>query len=162
MWPPSRRRRPTRRRPEAPRGNATPQKTRLGPDHHETLATMINLANLYESFGRHADALKLREETLGIQKTKLGPGQPDTLTSMHNLAIGYLAAGRTKEAPRVSGKSRQPQGYGEFPGEVGAAGPRHGRISQRPLRRRRRGPRRRLEGREGCPTRRGSRRSIAP
>ena len=40
---------------------------------------MINLASSYADFGRHADALKLREETLALQKAKLGPDHPDTL-----------------------------------------------------------------------------------
>ena len=40
---------------------------------------MDNLANSYAALGRHAEALKLREETLALQKAKLGPDHPDTL-----------------------------------------------------------------------------------
>src|SRR4029079_12778192 len=38
----------------------------LGPDHTGTLASMNNLANSYETLGRHADALRLREQTLAL------------------------------------------------------------------------------------------------
>jgi hypothetical protein len=47
---------------------------------------MMNLAVSYVDLGRHADAVKLQEETLALQKAKLGPDHPDTLTSMNNLA----------------------------------------------------------------------------
>ena len=40
---------------------------------------MHNLANSYDALGRHADALKLHEETLALSKTKLGPDHPETL-----------------------------------------------------------------------------------
>ena len=36
----------------------------LGPDHPDTLRSMANLANSYTALGRHAEALRLREETL--------------------------------------------------------------------------------------------------
>jgi serine/threonine protein kinase/tetratricopeptide (TPR) repeat protein len=74
---------------------------RLGPDHPETLGSMNNLANSYADLGRHTAALKLREETLGLQKAKLGPDHPDTLTSMHNLAQSYAHLGRHAEARKL-------------------------------------------------------------
>ena len=57
-----------------------------GPDHPSTLASMNNLALIYEALNRPADALKLREETLAIQKRVLPQDHPDTLLSMHTLA----------------------------------------------------------------------------
>ncbi len=51
----------------------------LGPDHPDTLSSMNNLAISYAALGRHAEALKLREETLALRKAKLGPDHPDTL-----------------------------------------------------------------------------------
>ena len=62
---------------------------------------MNNLANSYSALGRHAEALKLREETLALQKAKLGPDHPDTLTSMNNLANSYAALGRHAEALKL-------------------------------------------------------------
>ena len=47
---------------------------------------MNNLAISYADLGRHAEALKLHEETLALRKAKLGPDHPDTLSSMNNLA----------------------------------------------------------------------------
>ena len=55
---------------------------------------MNNLANSYAALGRHAEALKLHEETLTLRKAKLGPDHPDTLASMGNLADS-LVAGRS-------------------------------------------------------------------
>jgi len=74
---------------------------KLGPDHPDTLTSMNNLANSYTALGRHADALKLREETLTLLKAKLGPDHPDTLTSMNNLATSYAALGRHADALKL-------------------------------------------------------------
>jgi tetratricopeptide (TPR) repeat protein len=59
---------------------------------------MMNLANSYDDLGRHADAIKLYEETLVLQKSTLGPDHPDTLRSMMNLANSYYALGRHADA----------------------------------------------------------------
>ena len=60
-----RRPRPARRGPaSSTRRRCALQKAKLGPDHPDTLASMNNLADSYDALGRHADALKLREETL--------------------------------------------------------------------------------------------------
>jgi serine/threonine protein kinase/tetratricopeptide (TPR) repeat protein len=73
----------------------------LGPDHPHTLRSMNNLANSYDDLGRHAEALKLKEETLALRKAKLGPDHPDTLKSMMNLATSYWALGRHAEALKL-------------------------------------------------------------
>jgi serine/threonine protein kinase/tetratricopeptide (TPR) repeat protein len=70
----------------------------LGPDHADTLRSVIAVANSYYYIGRQADALKLYEETLAVQKAKLGPDHTDTLTSMHNLADKYFYIGRQADA----------------------------------------------------------------
>ncbi len=82
IWPSATPPRPARRGPQTPRGDAGARKAKLGPDHPDTLASMNNLANSYSDLGRHAEALKLREETLALRKAKLGPDHPDTLASM--------------------------------------------------------------------------------
>jgi tetratricopeptide (TPR) repeat protein len=76
-------------------------KAKLGPDHPDTLRSMHNLANSYKALGRHADALKLGEQTLALMKAKLGPDHPDTLASMHNLANSYKALGRHADALKL-------------------------------------------------------------
>jgi hypothetical protein len=69
-----------------------------GPDHADTLSSMMSLANTYEALGRHDEALRLREETLAVRKVKLGPDHPETLRSMNNLAHSYDALARDGEA----------------------------------------------------------------
>src|SRR5262249_44096841 len=60
-----------------------------GPDDPDTLRSMYGLASSYAALGRHAEALKLHEEALGLKKAKLGPDHPDTLRSMNSLANSY-------------------------------------------------------------------------
>jgi serine/threonine protein kinase len=72
-----------------------------GPDHPDTLNSMMGLANSYVDLGRYAEALKLREETLALYKAKLGPDHPDTLTSMNNLAESYRILGRHADALKL-------------------------------------------------------------
>jgi tetratricopeptide (TPR) repeat protein len=59
---------------------------------------MNNIANCYAALKRHAEAMKLREETLAIKKRVPPPDHPDTLTSMFNLASSYAALNRHAEA----------------------------------------------------------------
>jgi serine/threonine protein kinase/tetratricopeptide (TPR) repeat protein len=72
-----------------------------GPDHPSTLRSMNNLAVSYGDLGRHADALRLNEQTLVLMQAKLGPDHPDTVTSMNNLANNYAAVGRRADALRL-------------------------------------------------------------
>jgi tetratricopeptide (TPR) repeat protein len=77
------------------------RKTKLGPDHSDTLSSMNNLANSYQALGRLADALKLHKETLARKRAKLGPGHPDTLLGMYNLALCYAALGGHADALKL-------------------------------------------------------------
>jgi eukaryotic-like serine/threonine-protein kinase len=74
----------------------------LGPDHPDTLTSANNLAVSYNKLRRHADALKMREETLAAQKRVLGPDHQDTLTSMSNLAVSYAALNRPADALKLN------------------------------------------------------------
>jgi serine/threonine protein kinase/tetratricopeptide (TPR) repeat protein len=73
----------------------------LGPAHPDTLASINHLANSYAALGRHADALKLNQETLALRKAKLGRDHPDTLMSMINLASNYYSLGRHADAIKL-------------------------------------------------------------
>ena len=73
----------------------------LGPDHPSTLASTLGLASCYSGLGRHADALKLGEETLARMRDKLGPDHPHTLASMNNLALSYATLGRHADALKL-------------------------------------------------------------
>jgi tetratricopeptide (TPR) repeat protein len=72
-----------------------------GADHADTLSSMNNLANSYAALGRHADALKLREETLTLRRAKLGLDHPQTLASMIGLAHSYAVLGRNADALKL-------------------------------------------------------------
>jgi tetratricopeptide (TPR) repeat protein len=76
-------------------------KAKLGPDHPDTLGSMVNLANSYRQAGQTDRALKLREETMALMKSKLGPDHPDTLMSMSNLANSYADAGQIDRALKL-------------------------------------------------------------
>ena len=78
------------------------RKSKLAPDHPDTLQSMANLAIRYAEAGRREEALKLSEEVVQLRESKLGPDHPDTLQSMHNLAIRYAEANRREEALKLS------------------------------------------------------------
>src|SRR5262245_15047518 len=73
-------------------------------NHPDTLKSMMNLANAYNDLGRHAESLKLHEETLALRTEILGPDHPDTLNSMHGVAYGYTTAKRHDEAIQLGQK----------------------------------------------------------
>jgi tetratricopeptide (TPR) repeat protein len=59
---------------------------------------MYNLSISLAVLGRHAEALKLREDTLALRRTGLGPTHPDTLRSMNGVACSYADLGRHGDA----------------------------------------------------------------
>jgi serine/threonine protein kinase len=73
---------------------AEKSKTKLGPDHPETLTLMSDLAVTYQMAGKVERALPLYKLALEKRKLKLGPDHPDTLIGMNNLAWGYSASGK--------------------------------------------------------------------
>ncbi len=66
-------------------------KSKLGPDHPDSLTTMQNLANAYEAAGKWDLALPLYEEALKLHKAKLGPEHPYTVGVMATFALGLLS-----------------------------------------------------------------------
>ena len=76
-------------------------KAKLGPDHPDTLLSRENLASDYHGLGRHAEALKLHEETAAMVNLKLGPDHPLSLGIRTNLAEGYAAVGRHAESLKL-------------------------------------------------------------
>jgi tetratricopeptide (TPR) repeat protein len=62
---------------------------------------MMGLAASYTALGRHADALKLHEETLALWKAKLDPDHPDTLGSMLSLGNALEQKGDLDRAMAV-------------------------------------------------------------
>jgi hypothetical protein len=59
---------------------------------------MNALSYSHHMLGRHAEALKLHEETLALRQAKLGPDHPDTLESRLGVASTLVQLGRGAEA----------------------------------------------------------------
>jgi eukaryotic-like serine/threonine-protein kinase len=74
------------------------RRTKLGPDHPDTLQSRCNLACDYASAGRVSEAIALDEVTFKLRELKLGPDHPATLETRNNLADEYRCAGRTADA----------------------------------------------------------------
>ena len=73
-------------------------KSKLGPDHPDTLLSMNNLAAGYWSTKRLDKSIPLFEEVLTLKKKKLGRDHPNTLSTVANLGVNYKDAGRLAEA----------------------------------------------------------------
>jgi CHAT domain-containing protein len=70
----------------------------LGHDHPDLATTLNNLASLYDSQGRYADAEPLYQRSLAIAEKVLGRDHPDVALSLNNLALLYHNQGRYAEA----------------------------------------------------------------
>ncbi|MEM1128378.1 MAG: tetratricopeptide repeat protein, partial [Bacteroidota bacterium] len=70
----------------------------LGEEHPDTAASLNNLAGLYESQGRYAEAEPLYEQALAVYQQVLGEEHTDTAASLNNLAFLYGSHGRYAEA----------------------------------------------------------------
>jgi serine/threonine protein kinase len=69
-----------------------------GTEHHDTLNSMSNLGQAYQSASRLNDALRILEKTLELEKTLHGPDKPNTLWTMNRLAETLQSLGRHAEA----------------------------------------------------------------
>jgi serine/threonine protein kinase/tetratricopeptide (TPR) repeat protein len=74
------------------------RKAHLALDHPDTLNSMTNLAQAYQSAGRLTDALELLQDTLKLRKARLGANDPETLWTMNRLGETLQALGRPVEA----------------------------------------------------------------
>ena len=69
-----------------------------GPEHRDTLASLNNLASVFQNCGLLDGAITLQKQVLdGMQRT-LGNDHPDTLAVRGNLATAYWQAGRAEQA----------------------------------------------------------------
>ena len=62
----------------------------FGPDHPDTAVTLNNLAVLYHSQGRYAEAWPLYQQAIAIHEKVLGPDHPDTITAFRNYEAACL------------------------------------------------------------------------
>ena len=70
----------------------------LGPEHPSVGSSLNNLAELYRSQGRYAEAEPLYQRALVAHEKALGHAHPDVGTSLNDPAALYQAQGRTAEA----------------------------------------------------------------
>src|SRR5262249_5589771 len=92
------------------------KKARFGPNHPDTLVTMINVASSYAAAGHIPDALELYEETLSRYTDEVGPDHPQTILCRNNLAYFYTKTGRAAKARQILQEaldSRESRGKGE-------------------------------------------------
>jgi tetratricopeptide (TPR) repeat protein len=75
-------------------------KAALGPDHPDTLTSMVELAQLYSGAGRFLEAIALFEQSLGRIKTKPGEYQ-QRMQWMDGLAVAYEGLDRHADALKV-------------------------------------------------------------
>jgi tetratricopeptide (TPR) repeat protein len=70
----------------------------LGPEHPQTLASLNNLAELYQDQDRYREAEPLLQRALAARSRIMGAGHPTTRQSAADLATLYIAQGRYGEA----------------------------------------------------------------
>jgi serine/threonine protein kinase len=73
----------------------------LGPDHHETLATVNLLARVYRETGDYAKAEPLFAKCLEGRRRVLGDDDPETLATMNYLGMLYRDSGHHEQAERL-------------------------------------------------------------
>jgi hypothetical protein len=73
----------------------------LGDDHHNTLISANNLAQVLTQLGEHEQARELLEDALTRRRRFFGDDHPGTRTTARNLAISLGALGRSAEADRL-------------------------------------------------------------
>ena len=73
----------------------------LGPEHLYTAESLYNLARLFASQGRHAEAEPLFRRALTIREEKLGPEHPDTIATREHYADLCQNIGSTKKRGAV-------------------------------------------------------------
>jgi serine/threonine protein kinase len=70
------------------------RRAQLGAEHPDTLASMFDLGQNYQTAGKLDRAVPLLDEALRLQKTKLGSEHIDTQRTMLALGQAYLTVGK--------------------------------------------------------------------
>jgi tetratricopeptide (TPR) repeat protein len=73
-------------------------KAQFGVNHANYGVALNNLALVYESQGKYADAEGLHKRALAIKEKALGGSHPSVAVSLHNLAALYVKQGNYTEA----------------------------------------------------------------
>jgi tetratricopeptide (TPR) repeat protein len=78
----------------------------LGPEHPSMASSLNNLAELYRTRDRHAEAEPLLERALAIWEMVLGPEHPRVAAGLDTLAGLYRAQGRCEQATLLESRAR--------------------------------------------------------
>jgi non-specific serine/threonine protein kinase/serine/threonine-protein kinase len=73
----------------------------LGPDHPDTLASMMQLADFSNTVGRYGESERRASEALEASRRVLGPEHATTLSCMTVLALSYWRQRRFDEAEKL-------------------------------------------------------------
>jgi non-specific serine/threonine protein kinase/serine/threonine-protein kinase len=74
------------------------QRRVLGPEHRDTLATIYNLALLYQDQNDDTQAEPLFSKLLEVRRRVAGPQHPTTLAAINAMASVYLKEGKYGQA----------------------------------------------------------------
>ena len=74
----------------------------VGPESHEALTTMQDLAWVFSEQGRFAEAERLQRKVLDSEQRVLGPDDLDTLRTMGDLAVTLCEEGNYPEGIRLN------------------------------------------------------------
>ncbi len=77
-----------------------------GPDHPDVATSLNNLAGLYRTQARYAEAEPLYQRSLAIFEKALGPGHPDVATSLENYAALLGNTGRSEGAAKMEARAK--------------------------------------------------------
>ena len=70
----------------------------FSPDLHELAVTLNNLAGLYHTQGRYAEADQIFKAVASLFELVLGPNDPRVGTALNNVAVVYRSQGRDADA----------------------------------------------------------------
>ena len=81
----------------------------LGPDHPDVAATLYEVASVYVSQRKYAEAESSLKKSLGILEKKLGPDHIRIAVVLNRLAFLYQTSGKWEEATSTKGKAQAMQ-----------------------------------------------------
>src|SRR5271170_4748983 len=82
-------------------GQLAAREKALGPDHPDVAQSLNNLALLYSSQARYADAEPLVKRSIAILEKTSGPNHPNVAKALNDLAELYRIQGRYADAERI-------------------------------------------------------------
>ena len=78
----------------------------FGPGDRRLPRVLINLAGLYRTLGRYADAEPVYERALAVTEASLGPDDPTLAMVLENYALLLRTTGRTAAADELEVRAK--------------------------------------------------------